>query len=400
MAGAFLLALFSGFGQTFFISLFNDELREHFQLTVGQFGLLYMFATLVSSAIFLNIGSLVDRYSVASISAGTLFAVGVACSLMVLNASFGQGTVWGMVGLAITLFTLRLFGQGMLLHASQTAIGRWFDAERGKAIALTSLGLNVGEAIFPLAVWGLSAWFEWQISWGIASVAAFVGIPVCYALTRIPRQPESEPSEESSGLIRKQWTRAEVLRDVLFWFACPGCLAPAFIATAIYFHHQHVETVKHWPAGSFASAFALLSVATVLSKLVFGSVIDRFGAIRLIWTYHLPLGASCLMLAFGQSALCVYPAMALIGVAMGGANSIFGTVWPELYGVTHLGSIRSIAVSGIVFASACGSGVTGALIDGGLGFETQLLLMGGWCLVSTILLWFVSGQMHVRRMSE
>lgn len=198
-------------------------------------------------------------------------------------------------------------------------------------------------------------------------------------------------------LTRHGCRSSEVLRDKLFWLAGPGFLAPAFIATAIYFHHQHVEEIKGWPKGSFASAFWMLSIATISSKLLVGPVIDRVGSIRLIWTYHLPLGCSCLLLAFGSSPLIVYLAMVLIGVAMGGANSIFGTVWPELYGIANLGSIRLIAMSGIVFASACGSEVTGLLIDLEIGFETQLVSMAVWCALSTGSLFLISQRMHQRR---
>ena len=81
------------------------------------------------------------------------------------------------------------------------------------------------------------------------------------------------------------------------------------------------------------------------------------------------------------------------GIAMGFATSIFGTIWPELYGTKHLGAIRSVAVSGIVFSSACGTGVTGRLIDFKFGFESQLVCMAIWCACSAGSLFFVSGRM-------
>ena len=391
LLGAFLLALFSGFGQTFFISLFNADIRSHFGLSDGQFGTIYMCATLCSAAVFVKLGSIVDRFSTATIASIVLLAIAIANATMAVCNS--------VLLLAICLFSLRLFGQGLILHVSQTAVGRWFDAERGRAIALTSMGLNLGESTFPSLVGIVAVYTSWRYCWMAGAAAALIAIPACHWLTKVPRKPKPRDKEKQSVSADRSWTRDEVLRDVLFWLASPAIFAPAFIATAIFFHHQHLIGIKSWPAGSFAPGFILLSVSTVAAKFCAGPLIDRFGAIRLMWTYHLPLGVSCLFLSLGQSVWFIYISMALIGIAMGFAASIFGTVWPELYGTKHLGSIRSVAVSGIVFSSACGTGVTGWLIDAGFGFESQLICMAAWCMYSAGSLFFVSGRM-IRRLKK
>ena len=385
LSGGFLLALCSSFGQTFFVSLFNEDIRDHFELTNGQFGMIYMSATLVSAAVFYKLGSVVDRFSIPVVASCVLLALAAACAGMRISDS-----VWL---LALSLFSLRLFGQGMLLHTSQTAIGRWFEAKRGSAISITSMGLNTGEAIFPKLVIVLSAWFAWQTLWTGAAIFAVAAVPVCIALTRVPRKPVASGGKAKYLSSRKQWTRPEVLRDKLFWLASPGVFAPAFIATAIFFHHQHLAEIKEWPGDTFATGFVFLSISTVAAKLFAGPLIDRFGAIRLMWIYHIPLGVSCAAFWLMHPSWIVYPGMSLIGISMGFANSIFGALWPEAYGTKHLGSVRSIAVSGVVFASACGSGLTGLLIDENIGFEIQLAMMAAWCLLSAISLKLVSAEL-------
>jgi len=49
IAGGFLLTYFSSFGQTFFISASVAEGQKTFDLSHGQFGMLYMAATLASA---------------------------------------------------------------------------------------------------------------------------------------------------------------------------------------------------------------------------------------------------------------------------------------------------------------------------------------------------------------
>ena len=50
LAGGFLLTLFSSYGQTFYIALSSGGIRGELGLSHGDFGWLYMFATLASAA--------------------------------------------------------------------------------------------------------------------------------------------------------------------------------------------------------------------------------------------------------------------------------------------------------------------------------------------------------------
>ena len=45
----FLIVFFASYGQTFFISLFNAEIRIFYNLSDGEFGLVYAISTLLSS---------------------------------------------------------------------------------------------------------------------------------------------------------------------------------------------------------------------------------------------------------------------------------------------------------------------------------------------------------------
>ena len=50
-----------GFGQTFFISIFNLEIRSLLNLSDGQFGLIYSLATLISALMLIWFGKLIDK---------------------------------------------------------------------------------------------------------------------------------------------------------------------------------------------------------------------------------------------------------------------------------------------------------------------------------------------------
>jgi sugar phosphate permease len=83
--------------------------------------------------------------------------------------------------LCLPIYLLRLFGQGMFTHIAMTAMGRWFAAQRGRAMSLTAIGVNLGEAVFPISFVGVAALLGWRGSWLLAAgVLLFVALPVIY----------------------------------------------------------------------------------------------------------------------------------------------------------------------------------------------------------------------------
>ena len=80
-------------------------------------------------------------------------------------------------------------------------------------------------------------------------------------------------------------------------------------------------------------------------------------------------------------------ALAVAGVGSGGVTVVHTALFAELYGTRWLGGIKAIATAIMVLASALGPGVSGALIDAGVAFETQCLAMGAYLVLVSA--WFV-----------
>jgi hypothetical protein len=62
--------------------------------------------------------------------------------------------------------------------------------------------------------------------------------------------------------------------------------------------------------------------------------------------------------------------------------TVQGAFWPEFFGTKHLGSVRSVAMSLMVFASALGPMTSGYLIDTGFNLEKQYVVMAFITLLS------------------
>ena len=88
--------------------------------------------------------------------------------------------------------------------------------------------------------------------------------------------------------------------------------------------------------------------------------------------------------------------MALLGVSYGFSATLFGALWPEIYGVKHLGAVRSVIVAFMVFATAMGPGLTGFLIDLGVPYPAQIMAMGVYSLFAAGMLTMVSRKLAAR----
>ena len=391
LLGGFLLTFFSGFGQTYFISLAGAEIRGEYKLSHGEFGGLYMLATLASAATLPMLGRVVDIYSVARTVLIVVPMLALAATSMALSQS--------VVALALTLYLLRLFGQGMMTHTAMTAMGRWYTGHRGRAVSLVALGHQSGEAIFPLLTVSLFAWLGWRQTWLLGAATLLVlALPVLYLLLLQERQPLHSDAPEKRAS-KKHWRRDEVLRDPLFWRLICAVMAPSFIGTAIFFHQDYLLTLRSWPAQSFASAFILLATITVISSLIAGQLIDRFSGVSLLPYFLLPLALGCGVIWAVEQEYGIYLFMGLLGVSAGMSSVLYGSLWPELYGTKHLGSIRSVITALLVLSSALGPGITGWLIDAGVAYPLQMLVLGGYCLLACLMMIPLKLKLQLRQQS-
>lgn len=393
LAATFLLAFASSFGQTFFISLFGGEIRSEFGLSHGEFGQIYLVGTVASAVVLIWLGKLADQMRVITLGVVTILALAIATTGMAFVAH------WSMLIGAI--FTLRLFGQGMLSHISMTAAARWFDRDRGKALAVSGLGHPAGEAIWPSLVVAMILAVGWRETWiAAAGFLAAVIVPIfILLLAGKPASPRRiEDHNDAGGWEKTQWTRSAVLRSPQFYMLMPGLLAAPFIGTGMVFHQAHLAEQKGWTLKFFAASFAAYPFASVLAAFAAGFLIDRFSARRMLPFFLLPMVGSLVLLATSSAPYAAAGGMGLLGMTAGLASAMLGAIWAELYGTRHIGAIRSLAMAQMVFATALAPGIMGWLIDAGVALETQFVVMALYTL--TVSGFFIILQPSLRTTAE
>jgi len=150
----FVFTFFSCIGQSFFIGLFNSNIRQELNITHGEFGSIYGIATLCSSLTLIWLGKKIDDLKLVNYS----FLVVIFLGLAALFFSF----VNGLIFLTIGVFFLRLSGQGLMAHTASVAISRFFDRSRGKALSYVWVGMSLGEFLLPIVIVYLLTFIYWR----------------------------------------------------------------------------------------------------------------------------------------------------------------------------------------------------------------------------------------------
>lgn len=287
----FLLALLSSFGQTYFIALFGAEIREDYNLSHGELGLIFSLATLASAACLIWVGRKMDDVDLRLYSFFVVIALAAACALL----AGGRGVVL----LFVAFFGLRLCGQGLMGHTSQTAMARYFDEGRGKALSIANLGHAAGQAFLPSLVIVMIAYSGWRGAWAwYAIVLLAVMVPAVLILLRghearhdalMARLQKvgslKTPTDSEAPRSRQQWTLREVLHHPTFYMVMANVIAPGMLMTGLMFHQIHMIESKSWDVSWFAACFAAFAIISVVTGIISGPLIDRYSARRLITWY-------------------------------------------------------------------------------------------------------------------
>jgi MFS family permease len=375
-----LLSFTSSFGQTYFISLFAGEIMASFGLTDGQWGAIYTLGTTGSALVMIWMGGLTDTFRVRTLTPLVLLGLALACLALAFATQ-----AWMLIPI---IFALRFFGQGMLSHLSVVAMARWFVATRGLALSISATGFGIGQALLPIIFVALLTWVAWERLWVVSAVMVMLALPVLAYLLRLERTPQSIATDsETVGMGGKHWTRAEMLRDPLFWFLIPMLFGPPTWGTALFFQQVHLTEVKGWPLVEFVALNPIFIVVATLATFAAGWAIDKFGTGRIIPVYLLPFAASFAVMAEAPTIPVAAVGLCLFALGAGIQATVPNAFWAEYYGTRHVGSIKAAAMSIMVFGTALGPGITGLLIDRGIDFPDQMWPIAGYFVLAAGCAW-------------
>jgi cyanate permease len=218
--------------------------------------------------------------------------------------------------------------------------------------------------------------FGWRGAWLVLGVVEAVGFTT-FVLVFFRDDPHScglhpdgatpEPGSETNDGAEGSWTLPRARGTLTFWIFNLGLSLFSLQVTALTFHIVSIFKTGGLTRADAVSVFLPASAISVALNLGGGLASDRpFIRNRLKWYLIVLLGGIALSSAGALTPMLRSGAGRwMIIVGHGVAGGFFGLltaiVWPRSFGPRHLGAISGYNVSFMVFASAVGPPLFGAV---------------------------------------
>ena len=375
----FVFTFFSCVGQSFFIGLFNSNIRGELNISHGEFGTIYGIATLCSSLTLIWLGKKIDDLKLINYS----FLVVIFLGFAALFFSLANGIILLVLG----IFFLRLSGQGLMAHTASVGISRYFNQSRGKALSCVWIGMSLGEFLLPVMIVYFLSFLYWRNVWQGIAVIILLILPMFTYLTikdinKFSRENNNGDHTNKNIDTVKSWTRREVLKDLKFYSILPAMLASSFIITGIVINQTFIIESKDWGKFAIAKSFMIYSLLTVATLFLSGFLVDKFTSRKIFPLLNVPLLLSLVILVFFDHPYSAFVFMGFMGISNGLTNVLMSSFWAEIYGVNHLGSIKALTGSLMVFSTALATAIFGLLIDSGYSIENIAVLCSIYTAIS------------------
>jgi len=376
----YIFTFFSSFGQSFFLGLFNAPIRNELDITHGQFGSIYAVATIFSSLLFIWAGKKIDDFRLLNYS----FFVIILLFLSTLFFSFVNNVYF----LAIGIFLMRFSGQGLMSHTSSTAISRYFEKSRGKALSAIWFGLSTAEFILPVLIIYFLTIYSWRNVWQGISIMVILILPLVinFTIKKVNFESRESNLKKKFKIKIKSWKRNEVLKDYRFYIISSNMLAMPWIFTGMAVYQSFISDSKFWEVYTIPKAFMIYSIASIVTLFSSGLLVDKFTSRKLIPFMNIPLLLAMVILYYSKQEISAYFFLGLIGISNGFGNILGSSTWAEIYGVKYIGSIKALTTAFMVFSTALGTVVFGFLIDNGFTIENIAFICGTYIVASIFLL--------------
>ena len=349
---------------------------------------------LVAGALSPFIGPLFDtRLGPRLLSMGTAVLMGVSLiGLRWVDEVWQYYLLFGGVGALANVA-----GGTVLVEA---VVPKWFIRQRGRAVALASMGGVLGP-IFPAGIQAAISAFGWRDAWlALGVFTTVVLLPLTFLIRTRPEDmgllPDGDTAADTPTSTRRNTnaspevdlTRGQALRTGTFWilvlaFSLTGLGVQGFISNWLPYFQDIGFT-----ATTGALALTVFGLFVLPARFFWGYLADVFSVRHLLMVQHILTALVVLLLLNIGGIFGLLMAFAvLMGLTYGGYVPLQRLIYPIYYGRAHLGAIRGIMRPPLTLASAAGPLLIAGIYD----------LRGSYSLAFVFVMatWFVAGLMFL-----
>jgi MFS family permease len=324
----------------FFIKAISAEYGWPRSQTTVAITCFYIFAGLGS----LCLGMIISR---GSIRWPSMIFVTIAASALGSIALLPRSVLFLAIAFSITGF----FGSAANSMPYGVAIARWFDRNRGLALAIAVSGTGISSIFMSRYANWLLEHHGWRGGYvGVALFVASFGLTALLLLFRDP--PPDTRRAESPLTIRQLYTG-----DRVFWLIAGPIFLISVTLLGLVTNIAPLLTDRSMTLREVASLMGLLGTATWATRLGLGLLLDRIHVRIISGTIFLLVAVGALLLTIDSHGwLLPGIAAVLIGCGMGAEADILTYTVSRYFGPRSLG--KAVGAVWIFWAWGAAIGVT------------------------------------------
>ena len=283
-------------------------------------------------------------------------------------------------------------GMGGTFVPLMSTVTRWFIKRRGLASGIVVSGIGFGMLILPLLANTLISTYSWKTSYTILGFIT-LGLMLITAqfLKRAPSQNvllaretyavlNSNSNWQSQGLTFRQSVRTRQ-----FWTIIVMSLLFVFALHTVLVHIVAHATDIGFTAGDAAAILSIVGVASIISKIIMGTLGDRIGNRNTVTLVFLLTTLAFLWLLFASDLWMLYLFSAVFGLGYGGFATTQSPLVADYFGLKAHGAILGLVGFATTAGGAIGALVAGSIFDLSGTYRWAFILCVVFCIMSLIL---------------
>ena len=352
--------------------VFLIPLQDHFGWSRAAIAGGSAVAFLTAGVVAPLVGVLIDRYGSRKVM--TTGALVMGCAFCLLSAI---RSLWQFYALNVIVAIGITF---VAFIPNQTLISNWFHRKRGLAMGIALAGIGFGGLSMPPLAAFVIADFGWRVAYAVlGSLVLLIVVTVTLAVVRSrPRDmgllPDGEPvaaDPRPGALVDGNGDIAEIgglelsqsLRTSAFWILSLGHLLWAFGSISLISHLPAFLTDQGFESQVAARSLALAIGCSVIGRLSFGVLSDRFTKGRIL-SVALILHALAVLCLFRVHAFGALPGFVILfGMGLGGVAVLIPLLVGECFGLRAFGKVLGLVTISATLGGAVGPVVTGRIFD-------------------------------------
>lgn len=361
-------------------SFWTEPWGEQFGVGRGEVLFIVTVFSLVAGFAGPVVGTFVDRYSKRWLTVTGLAALALGLSLVSVVEAF-----WQIFTIYVVLMPLAMSLSGALM--AQALAVRWFPDRGGFAIGISALGTSLGGIVMPIVVAIFLEAGGWRLAHQYLALLVLPFIPLTWLLLT-PRMPDLQRKAEDNKNQQAVVSAAEIVRSRSFWLLVLMFVPLYFSLAGFQYNLVPFLSDEGISTSMAALVISAMSMTAMLSKLIFGWLMDRF-AHRLVYGFAVLGMCTGFILAVTVSSIFLVLVVAFLGFFAGSLLPLRGAAVLSQFGAAFYGRAVGLITPFTMGAASLGPLVVGFARDNGgsydLVFVAMALLILPGILVSALL---------------